>query len=158
MRRSSTAALFCAMLFAAGALTAQKPTSSPKAPASAAPVPAPSSPQLTAADVQAFLDGLVPAQLGPGDGAGAVVVVVKDGQVLYGQGYGLSDVEKRTPVSWENTLFRPGSISKLFTWTAVMEQVEQGKLDLDADVNTYLDFKVPEAFGKPITLRDVLTA
>ena len=38
-----------------------------------------------------------------------------------------------------------------------MQQVEQGKLDLDADVNKYLDFKVPEAFGKPITLRDIMT-
>ncbi len=58
---------------------------------------------------------------------------------------------------WTTTLFRPGSISKLFTWTAVMQLVEQGKLDLDRDVNTYLDFKVPEAFGKPITLRDIMT-
>ena len=41
------------------------------------------------------------------------------------------------------TLFRPGSVSKLFTWTAVMQLVEQGKLDLDKDVNTYLDFKIP---------------
>ena len=112
---------------------------------------------MTAADVGAFLDGLVPAQLGPADVAGAVVVVVKDGQVLVGRGYGYSDVEKRVPVSWETTLFRPGSISKLFTWTAVMQLVEQGKLDLDADVNKYLDYKVSDAFGKPITLRDVMT-
>ena len=138
---------------------AKKPSSAP-APA-AAPVPAPEAgpqtPALTAADVAAFLDGLVPAQLGPADVGGAVVVVVKDGKVLYGSGYGFSDVEKRTPVNWETTLFRPGSISKLFTWTAVMQQVEQGKLDLDTDVNKYLDYQVPEAFGKPITLRDVMT-
>ena len=112
---------------------------------------------MTASDVGAFLDGLVPAQLGPADVAGAVVVVVKDGQVLVGRGYGFANVEKRVPVSSETTLFRPGSISKLFTWTAVMQQVEKGKLDLDADVNKYLDYKVPEAFGKPITLRDVMT-
>ena len=55
------------------------------------------------------------------------------------------------------TLFRPGSISKLFTWTAVMQQVEQGKLDLDRDVNDYLDFKIPPTFDKPITLRDIMT-
>ncbi len=112
---------------------------------------------MTASDVAAFLDGLVPAQLGPADVAGAVVVVVKEGKVLFGRGYGWADVEKRVPVSWETTLFRPGSISKLFTWTAVMQQVEKGKLDLDADVNKYLDYKVPEGFGKPITLRDVMT-
>ena len=55
------------------------------------------------------------------------------------------------------TLFRPGSVSKLFTWTAVMQLVEQGKLDLDRDVNAYLDFKIPPAFGKPITLRNCMT-
>ena len=130
------------------------------APASSAPPPAAASsstPAMTAGDVEAFLDGLVPAQLGPADIGGAVVVVVKDGKILFGKGYGFADVEKRVPVDWKTTLFRPGSISKLFTWTAVMQLVEQGKLDLDKDVNTYLDFKVPEAFGKPITLRDIMT-
>jgi len=112
---------------------------------------------LTSADVEAFLEGLMPNQLAREDIAGAVVVVVKDGKVLFGKGYGFSDAEKRTPVSVDDTLFRPGSTSKLFTWTAVMQLVEQGKLDLDRDINTYLDFKVLEAFGKPITLRDVMT-
>src|SRR5204862_7171941 len=72
-------------------------------------------------------------------------------------GFGFSNVEKRTPVSPETTLFRPGSISKLFTWTAVMQLVEQGKIDLDADVNTYLDFKIPPRNGKPITMRNIMT-
>jgi CubicO group peptidase (beta-lactamase class C family) len=112
---------------------------------------------MTAADVEAFLEGLVPNQLAREDIAGAVVVVVKDGKVLFGKGYGFADVEKRTPVTLDDTLFRPGSTSKLFTWTAVMQLVEQGKLDLDRDINTYLDFKVFEAFGKPITLRDIMT-
>ena len=49
-------------------------------------------------------------------------------------------------------------MSKLFTWTAVMQLVEQGKLDLDADVNTYLtQFKVPATYEAPITLRHALT-
>jgi CubicO group peptidase (beta-lactamase class C family) len=136
---------------------AKKPSSAPAPAAAPAAAPAPETPQLTATDVAAFLDGLVPAQLGPADVGGAVVVVVKDGKILYGSGYGFSDVEKRAPVDWQTTLFRPGSISKLFTWTAVMQQVEKGKLDLDTDVNKYLDYPVPEAFGKPITLRDVMT-
>ena len=54
---------------------------------------------------------------------------------------------ERKPVDPERTLFRAGSVSKLFTWTAVMQQVEQGKLDLDADINTYLDFKIPRGRG-----------
>ncbi|HEU4498204.1 MAG TPA: serine hydrolase domain-containing protein, partial [Sphingomicrobium sp.] len=92
-----------------------------------------------------------------GDIAGAVVVVVKDGQVLTQKGYGFSDVEKRKPVSPDTTLFRPGSVSKLFTWTAVMQLVEQGKIDLDKDVNAYLDFKIPPRNGKPITMRNIMT-
>jgi len=113
--------------------------------------------EMTAADVHAFLDGFVPMQLEREDIAGAVVLVVKDGAILFGKGYGYSDVEKKTPVTVDATLFRPGSISKLFTWTAVMQLVEQGKLDLDRDVNDYLDFKIPPKFGKPITLRNIMT-
>jgi len=108
-------------------------------------------------DVDAWLDGYMPYAIARGDIAGAVVVVVKDGQVLTERGYGYSDLEKRTPVSPETTLFRPGSTSKLFTWTAVMQLVEQGKIDLDADVNTYLDFKIPPRNGKPITMRNIMT-
>ena len=117
----------------------------------------PSAPDLTATDLEAFLDGLIPAQLEREDIAGAVVAVVKDGKVLFAKGYGFSNVEKRKSVSPAETLFRPGSISKLFTWTSVMQLVEQGKLDLDRDVNDYLDYKIPPAFSKPITLRNILT-
>jgi CubicO group peptidase (beta-lactamase class C family) len=119
--------------------------------------PAQSTPEMTASDVEAFLDGLVPMQLQREDIAGAVVVVVKDGKVLVSKGYGFTDVKKRTPVSPDATLFRPGSISKTFTWTAVMQLVEQGKLDLDRDINEYLDFQVPHTFGRPVTLRNLMT-
>ena len=71
------------------------------------------------------------------------------------QGYGFADVASRKPVDPATTLFRPGSVSKLFTWTAVMQLVEAGKLDLDKDVNTYLDFKIPPFEGKPVTLRNI---
>ena len=112
---------------------------------------------MTAADLEAFLDGLMPAQIEREDIAGAVVAVVKDGQVLFAKGYGYSDMAKRTPVTPDATLFRIASISKLFVWTSVMQLVEQGKLDLNRDVNDYLDFKIPPAYGKPITLRNLLT-
>jgi len=112
---------------------------------------------MTAADVEAFLDGLVPLQLKRDDIAGATVSVVKDGKLLFAKGYGYADVEKQKPVSAQETLFRPGSISKLFTWTAVMQLYEQGKLDLDRDVNEYLDYKIPDAFGKPIALKNIMT-
>jgi CubicO group peptidase (beta-lactamase class C family) len=119
--------------------------------------PAPRPPDLTAADLEVFLDGLVPATIQREDIAGLVIAVVKDGQVLLAKGYGYGDVAKKIPVTPDATLFRPGSISKLFTWTAVMQQVEAGKLDLDTDINTYLDFAIASRFAKPVTLRHLLT-
>src|SRR4029434_6701749 len=89
--------------------------------------------------------------------AGAVVSVVNDGHVLFQKGYGYADVEAKKPVLADQTLFRPGSISKLFTATAVMQLVEQGKLDLDRDVSEYLDFAIPKTFPEPVTLRQLLT-
>src|SRR3546814_13708040 len=71
--------------------------------------------------------------------------------------YGYSAVVKRATVLPETTLFRSGSVSKLFTWTAGMQQVEAGKIDLDKDVNAYLDFKIPPYEGKPITMRNIMT-
>ena len=112
---------------------------------------------LTADDLAAFMDGVVPLQLHREDIAGAVVIVVKDGNVLFQKGYGYADVDKKTPVTPDGTLFRPGSVSKLFTWTAVMQMVEQGKIDLDRDINDYLDFKIPATYSKPITMRNLMT-
>ena len=107
--------------------------------------------------MDAFLDGIVPEQLKRENIAGAVVIVVKDGSVLYQKGYGYADVKTKLPMDAERTLIRPGSVSKLFTWTAVMQQVEQGKIDLDRNVNDYLDFKIPETYPQPITMRELMT-
>jgi CubicO group peptidase (beta-lactamase class C family) len=135
--------------------TKRIPAATPSATGS--PAGAKPSVELTAEDLSAFLDGFMPQQLEQADISGAVVAVVKDGKLLFAKGYGYSDYEKKVPVSAENTLFRPGSVSKLFTWTSVMQMVEQGKLDLDRDVNGYIDFKIPATFGKPLTLRDIMT-
>jgi len=85
------------------------------------------------------------------------VAVVKDGKVLFAKGYGFSDVEKHKAISPEETLFPAGFHLETIHWTSVMQLVEQGKLDLDRDVNEYLDYKIPPAFGKPITLRNIMT-
>ncbi len=130
----------------------------PVSPDSGVAPPAPAVAQLTRADLEAWLDGFLPYALGRGDVAGGVVVVVKDGEVLLQKGYGYADVGKKRPVDPESTLFRPGSVSKLFTWTAVMQQVERGKLDLDGDINQYLDFEVPPGpAGEPVRVRDLMT-
>jgi CubicO group peptidase (beta-lactamase class C family) len=142
-------------------LLAQGPAPRPAASSGSGerPLPAPAAAVATldARDVTAWLDGFVPYALERGRIAGAVVVVVRDGQPLAQKGYGFADLATRKPVDPATTLFRPGSVSKLFTWTAVMQQVEAGKLDLDRDVNGYLDFKSPPRDGKPITLRHILT-
>src|SRR5215510_12021591 len=105
--------------------------SAPSPPPANVPVIAPqpgSAPELTKADFETFLDALIPSQLRNRNIAGAVVSVVKDGQMLFQKGYGYADVEEKKPVLPGQTLFRPGSISKLFTATAVMQLVEQGKV------------------------------
>ena len=145
---------------------ALKPALVPAPASKPALVPAPGASQaadkgaaraLTAADAEAWLDGLVPAALKAAQVPGAVVILVKDGKPLLEKGYGLADWDKHSPVDAQRTLFRPGSVSKLFTWTAVMQLVEQGKLDLDVDLNRYLDFTIPPRNGKALTLRHVLT-
>jgi CubicO group peptidase (beta-lactamase class C family) len=148
-----------------GVVKAQGPAPSPLIPATSpppatvhavAPQPSPAA-ELTKADFETFLDALIPSQLQNRNIAGAVVSVVKDGQVLFQKGYGYADVEAKKPVLPDQTLFRPGSISKLFTATAVMQLVEQGKLDLDRDVNDYLDFTIPKTYPDPVTLRQLLS-
>ena len=138
---------------------APKPLAPTEAVQTAAPV-APGQAEgvsLTATDLNTWLDGFLPYAMARGDIPGAVVVVVKDGQILTQRGFGFANTAKNQRVDPRTTMFRPGSISKLFTWTAVMQQVEQGKLNLDADVNQYLDFKIPPYRGKPITLRNIMT-
>jgi CubicO group peptidase (beta-lactamase class C family) len=144
-------------VMAAASLPLAQPSS---APASAAPAAAPAAPNahpLTKEDVDAWLDGVLPSAIRSGEVPGAVVVVVKDGQILTERGYGYADLATKAPVDPKTTMFRPGSITKTFTWTAVMQLVEQGKLDLDTDVNKYLDFKIPPYHDQPITLRNIMT-
>jgi CubicO group peptidase (beta-lactamase class C family) len=163
--RAAAAVLCAASLIPA---LAQAPAPIPSSAVAPAAVPAPAAPAaaaagpkagvvLTAADAEAWLDGMMPSALRIAGVPGAVVVLVKDGKPLVEKGYGYADWDKSLAVDPAATLFRPGSISKLFTWTAVMQQVEQGKLDLDADLNRYLDFKVPAYKGKALTLRHVMT-
>jgi CubicO group peptidase (beta-lactamase class C family) len=116
-----------------------------------------STPALDRSDVEPWLDGFMSLALARTDIAGATVAIVKDGQVVLTKGYGYADVAHRVSVNADRHLFRIASITKLFTWTAVMQQVEQGNIDLDADINRYLDFRVPPYKGKPLTMRHLMT-
>ncbi len=166
MRRFAGAVLVAALFLTVFPVLAQVPVAKvppaptqiaqPQAikPGTNAPTPAHS---LDQADLTAFFDGILPLQLERNDIAGASVLVMKDGNVLLQKGYGYADVKSKKPVDPTSTIFRLASISKLFTWISVMQLEEQGKLNLDADVNQYLDFPIRPAFNKPITLRNLMT-
>jgi CubicO group peptidase (beta-lactamase class C family) len=141
----------------ASLLVAVAPTSAGLALPASSPRPAAVATLGDPKELATFMDGMIGSQMAEQHVAGAVAVVVKDGQVLLAKGYGYADVEKRIPIDPETTLFRPGSVTKLFTWTAVMQLVEQSKLDLQADVNTYLTrFKIPATYSQPITMLDLM--
>lgn len=158
-------ALACGVLLATPATPQKQPAGLPEPlPASNPAVEAPreaerpvATPDLTATDVSAWLDGMIPAALEQGKIAGAQVVIVKNGQVLLKKGYGYADVAAKTPMDPDRNLMRIGSTSKLFTWTAVLQQVEAGKIDLNADVNRYLDFRIPPKNGRVVTMNDLMT-
>jgi len=112
---------------------------------------------ITPQAVEAFVDGFASYALKSYDVPGLGFVMVKDGEALFSKGYGYANVEKQVPFDPDQTIVRGGSIVKTITALAVMQLVEQGKLDLDADVNQYLThFKVPNTFDQPVTTRELL--
>jgi CubicO group peptidase (beta-lactamase class C family) len=111
------------------------------------------------AEMIAFFDDLMPKLMEKNHVPGAAVSFVKDGKLILAKGYGYANLSTKKPVNAGETLFRIASISKLFTWIAVMQQVEEGRIDLDADVNKYLTkFKIPDTYpGRPVTMRHLMT-
>ena len=106
--------------------------------------------------LESFVDGLINGQLKTSKNAAVTLSIVKDGELLLSKSYGLENIEgiHLTP---SKSLFRIGSTSKTITYTAIMQLNEQGKLDLDANVNSYLkDFKIPDTFKNPITIKHIL--
>src|SRR3546814_11567292 len=118
----------------------QAPVATPlsaKAAPPAAPAARAGGEPLERANVEAWLDGFMSYALPRGDVAGAVVLVVKDGETLYQKGSGYADVEARKPVDPQATLFRPGSVSTRFPWTAVMQPGEEERLDPDQELTAH---------------------
>jgi CubicO group peptidase (beta-lactamase class C family) len=141
------AGVLAILVLSAGMLRAQEPP----------PIEEEPSPTIDVVDLEAFLDGLIEARMDSFHVAGVTISVVHDGEMIFAKGYGYADLSSRSPVDPEATMFRPGSISKTFTWTAAMQLVEQGRLDLDADIRTYLlDLEIPETFPEPITFADLM--
>ncbi|MFI5496767.1 serine hydrolase domain-containing protein [Actinoplanes sp. NPDC051859] len=108
--------------------------------------------------VAEFFDTRLPGRLAADRVPGAAVSVAAGGTTAFSKGYGLADVEHHVPFDATRSLVRIASISKLFTWTAVMQQVAAGRLDLDDDVNRYLTgFAIPRTYPQPITLRHLMS-
>ena len=145
-------------LLVAGPALAQNSSAPGRNELSASPQPQGSGPT-DPAELEAFLDEFMAAQTEKHHVAGATVAVVKDGELFFTKGYGYADLENGTPVDPYQTLFNIGSASKIFVWTAVMQLAEQGKVDLNTDVNTYLkkDVQIPATFPEPITLAHLMT-
>ncbi len=113
---------------------------------------------LDSTEINAFMDGIVKATIEERNIAGATLIIVSNGKTVVKKGYGYADIDNQIKVNPDSTLFRIGSISKLFTWIAVMQLVEQGVYDLDTDINEYLEsFKVPDTFSEPVTIRSLLS-
>ena len=119
---------------------------------------------IDSADIENFMDKAIQAKMKEQHIPNATVSVVSNGKVIFEKGYGYANVENQTRTNPEMTMFRIGSLSKLFTWTAIMQLVERGILDLDTDVNEYLDFEIPSKLegsnqgdSEPITLHHLMT-
>jgi len=109
-------------------------------------------------ELEAFLDPIFAEQMEKSHIPGAVVSVVKDGKIIFTKGYGVADIEKKTPVVPDQTIFRIGSITKVFTALAAVQQADRRKIKLTDDVNKYLTgARVPNTFPHPITFHDLLT-
>ncbi|MBU9712299.1 serine hydrolase domain-containing protein [Evansella tamaricis] len=124
-----------------------------------------SSPHLQEDDVEEYLDTVVKELMEQSHIPNATISIVSEGEVVISKGYGYADLNERVQVDAEETLFRVGSISKLFTWTAVMQLVERELLDLETDVNEYIDFEIPATLEfveettkpEPITLKHLMS-
>ncbi|WP_167957581.1 serine hydrolase [Anaerosporobacter faecicola] len=108
-------------------------------------------------DLETELDALFDKYIGTSVQGGAVAVV-KDGKIVFEKGYGYGNAKNHIPVDPTSTVFEYGSVTKLFTWVSAMQLVEQGKLDLDEPIQTYLpaDFKVPQSSKTPITMMNLM--
>lgn len=110
------------------------------------------------AGLTAFVDAIMEEDMNRLQISGAVISIVKDDRIILAKGYGSSNLEKAESVDPTTSMFRIASTTKLFTWTAVMQLVEQGKIDLDTDINTYLkSVKIPATYLEPITMRHLMT-
>ena len=112
-------------------------------------------------ELRAFVGGVLAQQQQVRPFAGCIVTVVRDGRMFLNQGHGLADLEARVPVHPERTLFRIGSISKVFVYLALQQQIAAGRLSLGTEVASLVpDLPLdvgPGVDGPPLTVRHLVT-
>lgn len=109
-------------------------------------------------DLEHFVDTAMQAGMSEERIPGAAFILVKDGAVVLAKGFGKADVESGRPFSADRTIFPIASVSKVFTATALMQLVEQGRVELETDVNRYLESaRVPATFPEPVTAAHLLS-
>lgn len=141
-------------------------SSEPEAPV-ATPAPAPPAPSgklaanqpLPPAELEAFVDGMMKDAMAREHIAGASVAIVQNGQVILKKGYGFAGLNPQRAVDPDRTLFRLGSISKTFTWIALMKEVEAGRMRLNQPVNLYLPEKAQvkdQGYDQPVRVANLM--
>ncbi len=171
--RRAAAATACVCLLGQSTLGLAQVPARPPAPAVAASTPAPAAvppavgtvvapvATLPPAELEAFVDGVVRDAMAADHIPGVTVSIVQNGQVVLKKGYGFARLEPTPrPVDPDRTLFRIASISKTFTWIAVMREVEAGRMRLDAPINLYLPEQVrvrDQGFTTPVRVRDLMS-
>lgn len=115
--------------------------------------------EISSASIEAWADKSIGGVFTEGRITGAVVGVVKDGEVIFEKGYGYADVETKAPASATATRVRIGSTTKTFTATIIAQLIEEGVIaSIDDPVNKYLKrYSLPDNEGVAITLRHLLT-
>jgi CubicO group peptidase (beta-lactamase class C family) len=152
--RLSVAAVAAILFTAAGVATAQAPPS----PAPHVVTKTPVRGVMDSAELASFVDTLIAAQMMKENIPGAVFLLVQNGRVVYKRGYGFANVALRRRVDPDTTIWRIGSISKVFTATAIVQLADRGRFRLTDDVNRYLTrFKVPATFPEPVTFEHLMT-
>lgn len=161
MRFADICVLMTALAWLAGAPSAwaqdpPPPDAAPSTPIDTAALPD-FEPSREDATLEAFVDGAAEAQRRGLHTPGVVVSVVRDGRLVFAKGYGFADAPAGRPADGRDSLFRIGSISKTFVWTAAMMLADRGLIDLDADVNDYLkEVEIPAAFDAPVTMNHLM--
>ncbi|HDK7175914.1 TPA: serine hydrolase [Clostridium botulinum] len=109
-------------------------------------------------DLQQFMNKFFKKNMEKYSIPGAAIVVVKDGKEIFKKGYGYSDVKEKILVDPDKTVFPAASVSKLFTATAIMQLQEEGKIDLNENIDKYIKpYKIINNYKEPVTCRNLLT-